>query len=439
MTTPRLMGAALAASLATLAVGQVLPWDTSVHERYQRLFYALTAEGQPEEGENALQRLAAFRQRATDVMRPWPFEAGVSWVRRDLPCCDPDLDPGQLQALRRALAAHEAAGLFSDIAAIAAAPRAVPYESAGPLTEQGGWLAGAAYAAWISRARACEAVRAGDGAAAVARWREALIIARQAAKPPMLITMLIAVGQQSVTFASIREVVAAGGLDEEALIALDAAIVESDLEPIGRAFRGELLIGLDTVDAVYASGAELRLTRGRRAGEQAAMIHRVNRMFELEAGMTTAERYDAEDARERDLDQLKQGSELAKILIPSVGPIMTDVDRWRADQAGLRVLIALERYRLAQGAEPVSLAVLVPRYIAELPRDPYTGGPLRYAPPFAGPEGGRYAGGRRFLLYVPGPDLRDDRGGVPSKRSKSLGLQPCGYDLILNDGPPRAR
>jgi len=66
-----------------------------------------------------------------------------------------------------------------------------------------------------------------------------------------------------------------------------------------------------------------------------------------------------------------------------------------------RVVIALERHRLAEGTYPVSLDALAPRFMERVPRDVINGQPLHYR---------RTADGK-FLLYSIGWDEVDD-GGV---------------------------
>ncbi len=73
-----------------------------------------------------------------------------------------------------------------------------------------------------------------------------------------------------------------------------------------------------------------------------------------------------------------------------------------ANQAALAC--ALERYRLANGQFPETLAALSPQFIAHPPNDVITGQPYKY----------RRTDDGQFLLYSVGWDEKDD-GGVPGK------------------------
>jgi hypothetical protein len=70
------------------------------------------------------------------------------------------------------------------------------------------------------------------------------------------------------------------------------------------------------------------------------------------------------------------------------------------------MIAAVERYRLLHGRPPESLAQLVPDLVANIPRDPFDGQPLRYR---ADPD--------RYLVYSVGEDRRDD-GGDPGENGR---------------------
>ena len=74
-----------------------------------------------------------------------------------------------------------------------------------------------------------------------------------------------------------------------------------------------------------------------------------------------------------------------------------------------RVACALERFRLARGAFPETLAELAPEFMAEVPVDTYSRQPLIY----------RRGEGGTFQLYGVGNDRKDDGGAVDAKRSEN--------------------
>lgn len=82
--------------------------------------------------------------------------------------------------------------------------------------------------------------------------------------------------------------------------------------------------------------------------------------------------------------------------------------------ARLRLLVAdvaIRTHRRETGMLPANLAALVPRYLPNVPADPFGRGPLVYRP---GPDG--------FLLYSLGPDGRDDGGQPIPERQWAAGV-----------------
>jgi hypothetical protein len=82
-----------------------------------------------------------------------------------------------------------------------------------------------------------------------------------------------------------------------------------------------------------------------------------------------------------------------------------------------RVVIAAERYRLGKGAFPEQLQELVPGYLAEIPKDPFDGRPMRYKRLTTG-----------IVAYSIGEDGQDD-GGREDQRE--IGQRSGTYDITF--------
>ena len=81
-----------------------------------------------------------------------------------------------------------------------------------------------------------------------------------------------------------------------------------------------------------------------------------------------------------------------------------------AKRALIQADVALRRYRFDHGRYPDALSALVPAYLKKQPIDPFgIGKPLRYK---------SLNGGKDFLLYSLGPNLKDD-GGTPGSQQNS--------------------
>ena len=90
-----------------------------------------------------------------------------------------------------------------------------------------------------------------------------------------------------------------------------------------------------------------------------------------------------------------------RVIMPTLHPLGLPAAAGDTALRELRLQLALRQHRLATGGYPSSLADLVPRWVPDVPPDPFTGKPFIYR---------RTATG--YLLYSVGPDGTDD-GGAP--------------------------
>jgi hypothetical protein len=107
------------------------------------------------------------------------------------------------------------------------------------------------------------------------------------------------------------------------------------------------------------------------------------------------------------------GDILIGLLLPAVRKVQTADDRSHQTQDNLQLAIALARYQRDRGGYPKELGELVPRYLARVPGDVFSGGALVYRP-----------AGNGYLLYSVGPNGKDDDGRGPDD-------QPPGDDLFV--------
>ena len=130
---------------------------------------------------------------------------------------------------------------------------------------------------------------------------------------------------------------------------------------------------------------------------------------------------------------------LSLLLIPAVGKVAAVAPRDQANTRSGLVALACEMFRLKHQRWPKSLEELCPAYLSEVPADPYTGEPLRYA-----------VKGDGAVVYSVGPDGVDgggaelrppkgnataphdlgfrlwnpDRRGLPAEKPKDDGAEP---------------
>ena len=96
---------------------------------------------------------------------------------------------------------------------------------------------------------------------------------------------------------------------------------------------------------------------------------------------------------------------ILRLTIPALSSALAK-SRVATDQLlALRIILAIERYRLANGKPPEALATLVPNFLPDLPTSTLSGGPFLYNR-LDSPD----TFGRNYILYLPGLDELDNGG-----------------------------
>jgi hypothetical protein len=96
------------------------------------------------------------------------------------------------------------------------------------------------------------------------------------------------------------------------------------------------------------------------------------------------------------------GHVLSGVLMPAVGRVQDAHDRIDQGRRNLHVAFALAAYRAEQGRFPAGLGELVPKYLAAMPDDLFSGKALVYRPSADG-----------YVLYSVGVNEKDDGGRGP--------------------------
>ncbi len=95
----------------------------------------------------------------------------------------------------------------------------------------------------------------------------------------------------------------------------------------------------------------------------------------------------------------KWGHPLSSMMLPALGTFYARQAEITAKSDGLGIALALKIYKSKNGEYPDSLNDIIPEYISELPKDPFTGQNYIYRKE-----------GEGFLVYSVGRDERDDNG-----------------------------
>ncbi|HOW96938.1 MAG TPA: hypothetical protein P5567_10100 [Kiritimatiellia bacterium] len=94
---------------------------------------------------------------------------------------------------------------------------------------------------------------------------------------------------------------------------------------------------------------------------------------------------------------------ISRLILPALGQSRIRAATLQAEVRITRAGLAMIRYKTAQGRYPATLDELVPAFLDEIPRDPFTGEPLVYRPE-----------GDGFVLYSLGQNQQDDGGTAES-------------------------
>jgi len=241
---------------------------------------------------------------------------------------------------------------------------------------------------------------------------------------PILISHLVRIAILNIALQPVREGLAKHRWSDEQLQAIQTLLQSDDLlEDYGKMMRGERAYGNELM------GQDIAGNFGSMGGENTGfkllgwfaprglfyqnqiVINRLHQQFSLPAVDAAAHRvfpdHCGTNALLAALGKRTPYNILARMLFPAFQKVALRFAYTQAvfDQATLAC--ALERYRLANGSYPETLAALAPRFIAKIPGDIIGGQPLHY----------RRTGDGTFLLYSIGWNERDDGGALASKKS----------------------
>lgn len=265
---------------------------------------------------------------------------------------------------------------------------------------------------------------------------------------PMIISRLVAVAVQAAGVQTAEDILDAGELDDAELARL-ADVIDWHLANMSNrpAFWGERAIIISTIEAIAAGTLD---SASVDPTASPATVWSSNRFMpvvlirsnQLRVAEMLGELVSAADdpqklvaaarKQETELAQAGLGHALAKILIPSLSRATVLMTRIRAELLCLRVGLAAERFRLAQGRFPESVDELIPAHLVETPLDPFTGTPLIV----------RVVDGA-FLVYSASENEQDDGGELRApageKRARDVGLMlrpPDRRGVLITDEPP---
>jgi hypothetical protein len=281
---------------------------------------------------------------------------------------------------------------------------------------------------------AWERAEAGDPSGAMTSCRAALNTARSIGDEPFLISYLVRVACGIEACRAAERVLALGEPDSVELESLQKLVELEEQNPgFFNAMKGERAFLHETLDVLESGESQMEdlgeLTRNGDTGKCVPGFFARNNLreqhpmiFPLMAKAITMAQTPSHERGPllRELDAEMRGlpkDDVIGLVMPGVLKIEQADRRYLATLRGLRVVLAVERYRRAHGDWPDRLEALMPDLIAAVPLDPYDGKPLRY---------------RRLedsvLIYMVGPDGVDNGGALDPQNPLRPGTD-IGYQL----------
>lgn len=304
------------------------------------------------------------------------------------------------------------------------------------------------------RARMVLARDSGDWTLYAKSFEHGLALGRIEMAQTTLIDRLVGIAIRALMFGQLRDDLVAGDLPDEACeLVQDALNRQSKTAPVSHSFDSELFMQLDAVQWTHDRRGRLMLSQVRqldymsgsgpkimnvasivfpRRAQTEAWFREFNERLKAGAERPVAERCaDARNGVAREPEYTSSWNTVIQdLLIPAYESALRSDDQVRLQELGVRVMLAIERYRHATGELPVSLGVLTPEWLAEPATDPYSidGNLLGYRV-LAEPD----EQGRTYVLYSIGYDGTDDGGQTPTERLPDAlrgGYPGTDYDLM---------
>ena len=247
-------------------------------------------------------------------------------------------------------------------------------------------------------------------------------LARSLSKEPILVSQLVRIACQALAVSTLEYTINRTEFTDKQLTDLGRTLVNAE-DPCAmpRAFVGERCAGLSIFKMPAAQIKQVADGDSSSLAVIAFSLYKFSGLADTDAVMYADlmgdylkaiqlppyKRQDAVDAVSKRVDSVSKIHVLLRLFMPALSRVTTLEVRSIAQLHTARAGLAVQRYRLAAGRLPDTLAELVPAYLDAVPKDPFDGKELRYKKLETG-----------FVVYSIGEDGSDDGGKEkPQKRT----------------------
>jgi len=258
-------------------------------------------------------------------------------------------------------------------------------------------------------------------------------IAHSLAEEPVIISQLVCTACQGLAVSSLERVVNRAEFTDEQLVKLAQTVSNAeDLSAMSWAFAAERCTGISIFKNPASLSSEivgekmlpapiLELYKALGLADMDAVIYLdlMNDYIET-TQLPLHQRQRAAAIIEAKLEATSKVHILLHEFMPAFSRIITLEIRAIARLRIARVALAIQRYRLATGNLPDTLADLVPIYLDAVPEDPFDGRTLRFEKLETG-----------FVVYSVGEDRMDDGGKERLPTGKRKKTPPPSWDITF--------
>lgn len=236
-------------------------------------------------------------------------------------------------------------------------------------------------------------------------------LARSLDHEPPMVSQLVRLAVLGMVNGQIEAMLRSCNLTDEQLRRLQTMLEDASFqEPMKLALFGERAAGYHAFLQMSASGP----SPPALPSTQVALRHAIDcedylsvmQNMLMAADLSTADAWRRADAIGRNFSAgagpripvRSSGGALVAQSLPAVQQLFVAAARSEAEFDCTIAAIAFRRFQLAHGRSPASLAEMVPEFLPAVPRDPFSGGPMKFIVTDA-----------VFAIYTVGPNRIDDR------------------------------
>jgi hypothetical protein len=287
----------------------------------------------------------------------------------------------------------------------------------------------------IFNASAAQKVARGDFAGAYSELEMSMKFAQILSRGGTIVPTLVDMASERVALTAMRRIALRHDLPPKvAHRAIEALLeINGTTEPLAETYRAEYRAVPAMVDAFFDPSKPDALGLGKdKNGEPHARRFRANviRLGSKEmVNEDLARSYKAivevaeEPYRASEVKRLRESLErratpgelllmhdrvgylLETVTVPALLNVIENYPRRAADLKATALMLAIRQFEQAEHRLPSSLQELVPKYIAQVPIDPFDGAPLRF----------RVRADHQWIIYSVGPNQTDEGGEKPKK------------------------